>query len=82
MKLAGVVVVRKLCCGITVLHTVKLCHLNWLNKKLTGRKYRWENQTRRMLGERRMESGVASRHREKQDGHAVLRKGTKPHGKA
>lgn len=64
-----------------------------MNKKLTDqypdRKYRRDNQTRRMRGgggeggeERVMGvSEVMSRQREKQNEHAILRKGTKPRDK-
>lgn len=33
------------CCGIILLYTVKICHSNWFNKTLPGRKYRQGNQT-------------------------------------
>lgn len=39
------VIVRRIgCCGIIILYTVQICHLNWFNKMLIGqdpgRKYR------------------------------------------
>lgn len=27
-------------------YSVNICHLNWFNKKLTGREYRQDNQTK------------------------------------
>ena len=37
-----------------LLYTVKICHSYWFNKmliaQLLGRKYRWGNQTKRILG--------------------------------
>lgn len=34
------------CCGIILFYTVNICHLNRFNKKLTGRKYRQDSQTK------------------------------------
>lgn len=66
------------------LHCVNICHSNWFNKEVnwTDRMRLGERAKLRILGERGAESGVPNRRREKQDGHDMLRKVTKPHGKA
>ena len=72
-------------CGI-FLYTVWIYCYNWLNKEadwpIDGQDKVRGRATQRILGRRRAEAGLASRRREKQDGHAVLRKGTKPCGEA
>lgn len=65
------------------LYPAKICHLYWLNKRLigqnSGKKYRWGNQTRKIL-ERKPQAAVATQTQQKQDENVALRKGTKPHG--
>lgn len=62
-----------------------MCHCDWFNEEdvwpiaeqiRLGRRGKLN-----MLGKRRAGSGIVSRYREKQDGHDVLKKDTKLHGK-
>lgn len=68
----------------TPLHCVRIWHCDWFTKETDWpiaeqNKVRQESQTENAW---RAESGVASRCREKQDGHAIKWNGTKPCGKA
>ena len=59
---------------------MNICHCDWFNKEADWpiaeqNKFRLETKLK-MMGRRKAESGVMSRCREKQDEHAVLRKGT------
>lgn len=66
---------------------MKICPCDWFNKDADWPlaeqdKVRWESETENVG---RLKGGVwslESRCREKQEGHAELRKGTKPYGKA
>lgn len=73
------------CFGIILLYTVKCFTLSWLIKKLNVKflnriRLGWIGKLRML--EVRVESGVTSREREKQDWLAILRKATKTCSKA
>lgn len=61
------------------LYIVKIFHSDWFHHKLFGqyldRNYRWDSETQKTLKRMRTES------KERPDGHAILRKGTKTHDK-
>lgn len=63
---------------------MNICHSDWFNKEadlsIVGQNKVRERPKQRMLV-RRVKSGITNRHRKKQDGQVVLRKGTKPRGK-
>ena len=64
---------------------MNICHCDWFNKEagwpVAGQdKIRWENQTKDTEKKKgRVRSGKADAEK---DVHAILRKGTKPRGKA
>ena len=65
-------------CGTMILYPVKICHLYWFNKMLIGhypsRKYRWSDQTRRILGREKTQPVVTSQMQRKQDENISLSK--------
>ena len=71
------------CYGTMVLYPVKICPLYRYNKMLIGqpgRKYRRDNQNRRILEKGKAQSAVITQTQRKQDENASLINGTKPHG--
>ena len=69
------------------LHGAYICGCDWFNKEwdwpiAEQDKVRWKSQTENAGRKKGVVGGVTSRYREKQDGYALLRKDTKPHGTA
>lgn len=62
-----------ICCGIILLYTVKICHLDWFNKKLNGQELGRVFRRERTLGRRKEIQGVASQMEKKQGGHIEQR---------